>query len=92
MTKIDDSCPAYDQILNRSCRYHAGHGGRHNFAPLDHNTALECDLRRALDEMTKARDEACDIADTAIQMRGDFLGRRNQMGSDRIVELRKVGA
>jgi hypothetical protein len=85
-------CTAYDQILDRQCRYHADHGGKHNFARLDHDTALERDLRRALDEMAKARDEACEIADTAIRMHGDFIGRRNQRGSDRILELRKIGA
>lgn len=85
-------CRAYDQITDRKCRYYEGHGGRHNFASLDHTAFLERELRRSLDEMTRARDEACDIAATAIEMRGDFVGRRNQLGSDRIAELRKVGS
>jgi hypothetical protein len=54
--------------------------------------AVECaKLEFALTMMTAARDEACDIADTAIRMRGDFIGRHDQRGSDRIVELKKVG-
>jgi hypothetical protein len=91
VTADEKRCTAYNQILDRPCCYYADHGGRHNFARLDHDTALECALRRALDEMTKARDEACNIAETAIKMHGDFIGRRNQRGSDRIVDLRKVG-
>lgn len=89
MTKM---CSAYDQISDRKCRYYEHHGGKHNFARLDHNTCLERDLRCALDAMTIARDEACDIADTAIKMQGDFIGRRNKRGSARVTELRKVGA
>lgn len=85
-------CSTYDQISDRTCRYYRGHGGRHNFASLDHNCTLERELRRMLDEVIAARDEACDLAETAIKMQGDFIGRRDQLGSDRIVELRKVGA
>jgi len=55
-------CDAYDQISNRRCRYDGGHGGRHNFAPLDHNYTVERELRRCLDLMVQARDEACDLA------------------------------
>lgn len=55
-------CAAYDQISDRSCRYDANHKGRHNFARLDHDTTLARDLRRRLDEMTAARDVACDLA------------------------------
>jgi hypothetical protein len=90
---VDDAplCSAYDQISDRTCRYYAGHGGRHNFARLDHDCLVERDLRRMLDEMIAARDEACSIAETAITMRGDFIGRRDQLGSDRIADLRKVG-
>jgi hypothetical protein len=46
----------------------------------------------ARDEMTRTRDEACNIADTAIKMQGDFIGHRNQLGSARVADLRKVGA
>lgn len=88
----DKLCPAYDQISGRTCRYYADHGGRHNFASLDHHYALERELRRALDEMTAARDEACEIAETAIKLQGDFIGRRDKRGSVRVVELRKIGA
>jgi hypothetical protein len=49
-------------------------------------------LLKLLATLTAARDEACDIANTAITMRGDFIGRRGQLGSARIVELRKIGA
>ena len=56
-------CTAYDQISNRSCRYYAGHGGKHNFARLDHDCALSRELRRELDEMTKSFAEALDLFD-----------------------------
>jgi hypothetical protein len=92
MTEDAKMCSAYDQISDRRCRYYERHGGKHNFARLDHDTCLERDLRCALDEMTRARDEACDIADTAIKMRGDFIGRHDKLGSVHIAELRKVGA
>jgi hypothetical protein len=85
-------CSVYDQISDRACRYYADHGGKHNFARLDHDSLLERELRRALDVLTAARDEACDIADTAIKLKGDFIGRRNKLGSTRVAELRKVGA
>jgi hypothetical protein len=88
----DKLCTAYDQISDRTCRYYAGHGGRHNFARLVHDCAMERELRRALDVMTAARDEACEIADSAIKMRGDFIGSHDKRGSLRIVELRKVGS
>lgn len=91
MTEDKKMCPAYDQISDHRCRYYEGHGGKHNFARLDHDTSLERELRRTLDEMIAARDEACDIANTAIRMQGDFIGRRNKLGSDRVAELRKVG-
>jgi hypothetical protein len=54
-------CSAYDQISGRGCRFYAGHGGKHNFARLDHDCALERELRRALDEMTKDFAEALDL-------------------------------
>jgi len=75
-------CPAYNQISNRTCGYYADHGGKHYFARRDHDSSLERELRRALDEMTAARDEACnELEDTG----GDFA-------TARAVELRKVGA
>lgn len=80
-------CSAYDQIAGRTCRYYAGHGGRHNFARLDHDCSLERELRRALDEMTKARDEACDIAAMA-ESHSAVVGHKLK----RIAELRKVGS
>ena len=89
--EVPHMCSAYEQISERSCRYYAGHGGNHNFARLDHDCALERGLRRALDSMIAARDEVCDIADTAIKMKGDFIGHRNKSGSERVAELRKVG-
>jgi hypothetical protein len=75
-------CSAYDQISDRRCRYYAGHGGRHNFVRLDrHDSTLERELRRALDAMTTARDEACnELEDTG----GEFA-------TARAAELRKVG-
>lgn len=84
MTKDTKTCPAYDQISDRGCRYYAGHGGKHNFARLDHDCALERELRRQLDEMAVARDEACDIA---ARWFDDHPGR----DSERITELRKIG-
>ena len=51
-------CSAYDQISDRKCRYYADHGGKHNFARLDHDSSLERELRRALDDMTKILEEA----------------------------------
>ena len=83
-------CPAYSQIEDRGCCYDEGHGGKHNFARLDHNYALERSLRRALDRMIAARDEACAIAETAIKMRGDFIVGGNKSGRDRIAALRSV--
>jgi hypothetical protein len=59
----DKLCSAYDQIADRRCRYYAGHGGKHNFARLDHDCALERELRREIDEMTKALGEALDLFD-----------------------------
>ena len=31
MSKDVTLCAAYDQISDRTCRYYADHGGRHNF-------------------------------------------------------------
>lgn len=55
-------CTVYDQITDRTCRYDEGHGGRHRFPPLDHDSSLERELRRRLDLMTKIRDDACELA------------------------------
>lgn len=64
MTTQDTAlCPAYDQISDRTCRYYANHGGKHNFARLDHDSSLERELRRALDEMTKDFADALDLFD-----------------------------
>lgn len=65
MTTEEKLCTAYDQIAGRGCRYYAGHGGRHNFARLDHNCALERELRRELDEATKALAEALELFDAS---------------------------
>jgi len=54
-------CTAYDQISDRTCRYYADHGGRHNFARLDHDSSLERELRRSVDEAQKALAEALDL-------------------------------
>lgn len=56
-------CTAYDQIAGRACRYYADHGGKHNFARLDHDCALERELRRELDEMAKNFAAALDLFD-----------------------------
>lgn len=89
MTTEPEMCPAYDQISARPCRYYVGHGGRHNFTRLDHDCALERTLRRALDEMTAARDEACDIAAKFALLPSWPEAERV---SARITTLRKVGA
>jgi hypothetical protein len=91
MTTVTKLCAGYDQISDRRCCYYADHGGGHNFARLGHDSARERELRRQLDEMTAARDEACDIADTAILMRSDFIGRHDKTATERIGDLRKVG-
>ena len=56
-------CTAYDQISDRKCRYYVDHGGKHNFARLDHDSSLERELRRALDETTKDLNDALDLFD-----------------------------
>lgn len=61
-------------------------------ARIDHACMLERELRRELDAMIAARNEACDIAETTLKLRGDFYGRHNKLGSDRITELRKMGS
>ena len=56
-------CTAYDQISDRTCRYDADHGGWHNFARLDHDCALERELRRSLDEVSTGLTAALDLFD-----------------------------
>lgn len=63
MTAETKVCTAYDQISDCKCRYYDGHGGKHNFARLDHDAALERELRRQLDEMTKNFADALDLFD-----------------------------
>lgn len=63
MTADRPRCQAYDQITDRTCRYYADHGGRHNFARLDHDASLERELRSELDAMTTALGEALDLFD-----------------------------
>jgi hypothetical protein len=53
-----DRCRQYDQLSDRYCAYDLDHGGSCNFARLDHDTRLERQLRRALDEMTKDAKDA----------------------------------
>ena len=87
----DKLCPAYDQISDRTCRYYADHGGRHNFARLDHDCALERELRRTLDEMTAARDELASIAEgETLDETYSPSGVKRTLA--RIAELREVGA
>jgi hypothetical protein len=82
-------CSAYDQISDRKCRYYEGHNGRHNFARLDHDASLERELRRELDEMTAARDEACGIAAKFALLPSWPEAERV---SRRVAGLRKVGS
>jgi len=84
-------CSAYDQISGRGCRYDAGHGGRHNFARLDHDSTLERELRRALDDMTAARDELADIAESEA-LDETYSPKGTKATLARIAELREVGA
>lgn len=86
MTTKPEMCPAYDQLSDRDCCYYAKHGGKHYFARFDHDCRLERELRRALDEMTAARDEACSIAAMA-ESHSAVAGHKLK----RIAELRKVG-
>ena len=60
---MTDLCSAYDQISDRTCRYYRGHGGGHNFSRLDHDCALERELRRELDATTFALAQALDLFD-----------------------------
>lgn len=81
-------CSAYDQIADRSCRHYAGHGGRHNFARLDHDASLERELRRELDEMGKALGEALDLFDAAWCAEHGHAPTRAQFA--RATKLRKI--
>jgi hypothetical protein len=81
-------CTVYDQISDRHCRYDAGHGGKHNFARLDHDTVLERELRRELDAMTRALTEALDLFD-ATWCELLRAGRVSELGA-RAAELRKL--
>ena len=87
MTTEEKLCTAYDQIAGRGCRYYAGHGGRHNFARLDHDCALERELRRELDETTRALAEALDLFDANWCPEHGHAPRPEVF--ERITELRK---
>ena len=52
-------CSAHDQISDRKCRYYAGHSGKHNFARLDHDSSLERELRRELDDLRNGIVKEC---------------------------------
>ncbi len=69
-----------------------GYDGLHKLVPGNGDiwTKVE-ELLKRFAAITAARDEACDIAETAIKMHGDFIGSRDQLGSARVVELRKIG-
>jgi hypothetical protein len=70
-----------------------GYDGLHQMVPGPGDIWTKVDaLLKRLATMTTARDEACGIAESAITMHGDFIGRHGQLGSARIVELRKIGA
>lgn len=86
----DKLCSAYDQIADRRCRYYAGHGGKHNFARLDHDCRLERELRRDLDEMTKGLAEALELADEYSTMAIDLGGFGPKGALERLEELRKL--
>lgn len=58
-------CPTYDLASTLRCRHYAGHRGSHNFARLAHDCALECELRRELDETLAALTEALDLFDAS---------------------------
>jgi 5-methylthioribose kinase len=89
MTKDPKLCEAYDQIADRQCRYYADHGGKHNFArSTDRDSSLERELRRQLDEMTKARDEVCAIAEDILV--ADPYLKQDEIAA-RLAELKKVG-
>jgi hypothetical protein len=81
-------CDVYDQISDRGCRYDAGHGGKHNFARLDHDTVLERELRRELDAMTRALTEALDLFDATWCPEFGHAPRPEQL--TRAAELRKL--
>ncbi|HSX22836.1 MAG TPA: hypothetical protein VLE97_08705 [Gaiellaceae bacterium] len=82
----DELCAAHDQVAGRSCRYYKDHGGRHNFARLDHDCALERELRRELDQRTSALAEAIGLFDAAWCTEHGHAPRPDQF--KRIDELR----
>jgi len=84
----DKICPAYDHISDRQCGYYAGHGGRHNFARLDHDASLERELRRDLDAMTAALGEALDLFDAVWCPEHGHQPRPDQLA--RAEKLRKI--
>lgn len=81
MSEPNKLCSVYDQIVELGCRYYAGHGGNHRFARPEHDCSHERELRRALDEMTTARDEAC----------GELEDTGGEFAIGRAAELMKVG-
>lgn len=89
-TKDAPLCTTYDQIGGRRCRYYVDHGGSHNFARLDHDSALERELRRALDEATKALAEALAIFDATWCPEHGHAPKPEQLA--RVDELRKLVA
>lgn len=80
-------CTAYDQISDRKCHY-AGHGGKHNFARLDHDASLERELRSELDELAAALGEALDLFDATWCSDHGHAPKREQFA--RATKLRKL--
>ena len=76
MTSEQKRCVVYDQTSNRSCCYYAGHGGKHNFARLDHDAGLERELRRELDEALAARDAYARLLESQAAVPYDADGLR----------------
>jgi hypothetical protein len=62
-------CEAYDQISDRKCRYYKDHGGPHRYARLDHDCAVERELRAELDDMIAAKD----ALETKLRLKIDDL-------------------
>jgi hypothetical protein len=84
----NERCSAYDQISDRKCGYYDRHGGRHNFERLDHDCALERELRRTLDETMRGLAEALDLFDTTWCPEFGHAPRPEQLA--RAEELRKL--
>ena len=87
-TKDAPLCVAYDQISDRKCRYYADHGGKHNFARLDHDCTLERELRCALDEITRGLAEALDLFDAVWCPEHGHAPKPEQL--ERAAKLRKL--